>query len=284
MMGTGGSYSETAAFDNFLKTNTGGTGFESIRGFTSGQYMFDLWGYFRKPPSSSGGIQTLFYLHHDTNGALVNRVLRFCVENVAGSPVLALYYANSLKTTFTKIYSSEAGAAIFPGGLSQDGGLHQVGFVFDRTVTTAGDIDMSTAPYGFYVDGKYYPSTSGNTSSWATASLSINTNAFIGCEVDSVDGNFSAPKATGTPRFINHFTGKLYQAQLCSSTGITEDRMRMIHGLKFNIPRGPAPVDFSERYEYNGKNLLQEIGNIDQVIGNDKGGFYININQVKVRN
>ena len=285
MIGTGSSYSETDAFDSFVKANTGGTGFGAIRGYEAGKYMFDMWAYFRTPPASSGDIQTLFYLHH-TGDIVLDKRLRFCIENVGGTPVLAMYYYHFdfSSSSFDRVYSANAGAALFPNGVSQEGGLHQIGFIFDRTVIDGGNIEFNTAPYGFYIDGKYYPADSGSTSGWSQNSLSIDTNAFIGCEINGNNPSFTATKSTGDPKFINHFTGKLYQAQLSSVTGATEARMRMIHGLKFDIPRGPTPVDFSERYEYDGRNLLQEIGRIDQVIGNDKGAFYININQVKVRN
>jgi len=290
MVGTGGSKSETAAWDEFVKTNTGGiTGFDDIRGYSSGRYMFDMWAYFRKPPGTAGDIQTLFYLHSEGGATSIDKRLRFCVENVGGSPVLALYYVNTAGTTFTSVYSTSAGAALYPGGGGVDGGLHHIGFVFNRLEKPDIEDILVANPYGFWVDGKYYPKTTGSTATWRESVVDVDTNAFIGCEVDGNNPTFTATKTetSASPKFINHFTGKFYQIQLCDAgaTGtITEDRMRTIHGLKFDIPRGPGLVDFSERYEFDGRNLLQEIGRIDQVIGSDKGGFYVSINSVKVRN
>ena len=43
-------------------------------------------------------------------------------------------------------------------------------------------------------------------------------------------------------------------------------------------------VDFSERYEYDGKNLLQEIGSLKQIIESSKGTFQMNVNSIKVKN
>ncbi len=290
MIGTGGAKSETAAWDEFVKTSTGGTtGFDDIRGYSSGRYMFDVWAYFGKPPVTAGDIQTLFYLHSEGGWTSMDKRLRFCVENVGGNPVLALYYVNTAGNDFSKVSSTAAGSAIYPGGAGADGGLHQIGFVMDRAELDSGDIVMNQAPYGFWVDGNYYAATIGSTSAWRETVVDVDTNAFIGCEVDGDNPTFTATKteASAAPKFVNHFTGKFYQIQLCdagTSGTITASRMRSLHGLKFDIPRGPGLVDFSERYEFDGRNLLKEIGRIDQVIGSDKGGFYVSINSVKVRN
>ena len=292
MVGTGGSKSQTDAWDEFVKVSTNGTsGFDDVRGYEGGRYFFSMWGYFRKPPTTANPIQTLFYLHNEA-GNTMDKVLRFCIENVGGNPVLALYNVNTANTTFTKVHSTDAGAAIYPGGSFVDGGLHHIGFVVDRNNLDSGDIVMDQAPYGLWVDGNYYPANVGSTSTWKESLQTVDTNAFIGCEIDGDSPTFTADQEDDfvAPEFVNHFTGKFYSIQLSDpgvyggTDTVTVERMKMIHGLKFDIPRGPGLVDFSERYEFDGKNLLQEIGKIDQVIGDDKGGFHVNINSVKVRN
>ena len=285
MLGTGGTHSESAAFDDFLGANTGGTGFQAVRGYTEGKLFFNFWAYFRKPPASDG-IKQVFLYTQDRSGSFDAR-MRFFIKNISGVIHLCFAYIDTSGNGTDRVSSAEAGNAIFPKGLAEDGGLHHVAFCFDRTQLDSGDIIFDTAPYGFYVDGIYYGATTGSTASWEEAAITMNdTNALIGCETDGTNPTYTADKYSGGPKFENHFTGKFYHIQMSSpATGeITEDRMRMLHGLKFDIPRGPTPVDMSERYEYDGKNLLQDIGTINQVIGNEKGAFYVNINQVKVRN
>lgn len=292
MVGTGGSYNELTEFDNFVNT----PGFENVLGDTpdgeaSMRYMFDIWAYFRNPPAS-GKRQTLFYLHDEGNPGSTDRIMVFCIRNDGGTLKLTMYYINSTHTTLYSVNSTAAANAIFPGGVGIDGGLHHVGFVFDATVLSGGFIKFSEGadgPEGLYVDGEYYQRSGGNTNNWDTTQplTTLVTNAFISCEINGNQPTFTGPKETGDPRFINHFTGKIYQTSLTSIASggeITKIRMEALHGLKFNIPRGPSKVDFSERFEYNGKNLLQELGTIKQVLESDKGFAYVTLQSLKVKN
>ena len=293
MIGTGGSYTEIDEFNNFLNT----PGFENVLGDrpdneASMRYMFDIWGYFRTPQANDKR-QTLFYLHDEGGGSGTDKILIFCIRNNGGTLVLSLYYVNAGHTVLASVESSDAGNAIFPGGVGVDGGLHHVSFILDATVLNGSSkikfSEDSIGPEGLYVDGKYYQRTGGNTTNWDTTQplTSLTTNAFIGCEIHGQDPVFTAPKGVGEPRFTNHFTGKIYQASLTkigTAGELTLARMATLHVLKFNIPRGPSKVDFSERFEYNGKNLLQEIGIIKQALESDKGSAYVTVQSVKVRN
>ena len=98
---------------------------------------------------------------------------------------------------------------------------------------------------------------------------------------DGWDQNQSA----GDPSFRNHFLGKIYQVH-CSfdTTGVSRDRIRSLFNLKFDIPRGPQSIDFSDKNEFEGVNLLTNVGTLKQVIENEKGVFYVTFNSVKVKN
>ena len=157
--------------------------------------------------------------------------------------------------------------------------------IFDRS--NFANFGTAAGPDGFYLDGKYYPKTSGNPTAWPNNIQYVDTNALIGCEMFDPDTAMTAPKDSGNPKFYKHFTGKIYQVQLCSieTTGdITQARMNKIHGLKFDIPRDAGKVDFSERYEHDGKNLLSSISTIKQMIETDLGAFTINVSKVKAKN
>ncbi len=284
MLGLGGSFNKAAAFNDFLKTPSFS---DDIR------LMFDIWAFFRKPPQTSGDREILFNIHCDAGGAN-DHVLAFGIRNSSGTIELFLEYADGDQggTAVVSIDSTIAADLIYPGGLSENGGLHHVGFILDRTSLDTGDIKFSLVgdgPEGFYVDGYFIDKTAGSTATWfESAHTAIDTNAFIGCEIDgNPDMSSTVTQASATIAFKSHFTGKMYAASLTTQASIdeiTEARMKMINSLKFNIPRGPSRVDFSERFEYKGKDLLQDIGTIKQVLESKRGHFHITVQNVKARN
>lgn len=95
-------------------------------------------------------------------------------------------------------------------------------------------------------------------------------------------------------RFTGHFTGKIYDVALygvCYSFANTNQpidsnkTMQRINAIGLdNIPRGGDWVDFSDQFEMRGKNLVQSIGTIKQVIQGRTGQFYVSLNSVDVRN
>lgn len=282
MMGLGGDYAKSGAFDQFLQTP--GFSYDT-------RYMFDFWAYFRGPPQNDGERQILLALHHET-GAGNDHILTFGVKNASGILSLFMEYCNGSGggTDIGSVLSTDAADLIYPEGLSEDGGLHHIGFILDRTALEATYIKFGlngNGPEGFYVDGNYVPKTSGDTNVWyKDAHGDLDTNALIGCEID---GNpaFTAPQSDGDPSFKSHFLGKIYQISMTTIDTIgeiTEARMNVLHNLKFDIPRGPGLVDFSERFEYKGKNLLQDIGSINQVLESKRGTFHVTISTVKVKN
>jgi hypothetical protein len=218
-----------------------------------------------------------------------------------------------------EIRSRAAGKVLFPANnLTDDGGLHHVAFVFDSTKRQIsgdpdpGEIRFSTfdnggansdvlklAPEGFYVDGQWYEADHTSTDSgWSVTSqhngeCRIETNPFIGCELIDT-GAWDPTQINGNPAFRNHFTGKIYQVQMhtwptnadypSTDSAMSRDRMRVLFNLKFDIPRGPQPVDFSDKNEFKGINSLQSVGALKQVIETGKGTFYVTFNSVKVKN
>ena len=170
--------------------------------------------------------------------------------------------------------------------MAADGGLHHVAIVFDRT--NFSNFGTANGPDGFYVDGKYHPcSDRSGVSSWYTSAIEANTNALIGCEIYGDNPTWSLNKTSGEPRFYKHFTGKLYHASLSpinTAGEWTQDRMQTINSLKFDIPRNPSKVDFSDRYEYKGRNLLQSLSTLKQKVETEKGTFTIGVSSIKVKN
>lgn len=194
---------------------------------------------------------------------------------------LSLYVRHStLGEALEPIRSKLAGTGIWSGGVGTTTGLHHVGFMVDVTGPT----------YKLYVDGKPYlkdaGSVGGSTTNWDDTPQSFSINGFIGCRFEVPIGILVADSTTpGIITFDDHFLGKIYQVQLNDlSTAVTDEMMRSLYARRFDVPRGPAWVDFSDRFEYDGKNLLQELGAVTQVIEKKTGQFFINLNTVKVVN
>jgi len=159
---------------------------------------------------------------------------------------------------------------------------------------------MPTAkPDAFWIDGeKHLADDHAKGAWWGNAAdgtpntpesdpLKVDTNATFGCEYLHTSTGWSNTQTDLNPGFINHFVGKIYQVTITKNTvtsGMTIDRLKKLFNLRFDIPRGPTMVDFSERYEYDGKNLLQEIGSLKQIIESSKGTFQMNVNSIKVKN
>ena len=288
-------YSEISQFDNWLQT-PGFSNSLSAEDGSTGQshmkFMFDMWAWFRKPPqlNNEDNWQVLFSLYDEASiaGGGWGKVLSFGIDRSSGTVRAYVDYGNgsrSTRTEQTQVVSADLASVLYANGTGVDGGLHHIGLVFDASDFT--NFGTATGPEGFYLDGKYYPKTSGNPTAWPTGTQYVDTNAIIGCEIFDPDTAFTAPKASGNPKFYKHFTGKIYQAQMCSieTTGdITQARMNKIYGLKFDIPRDTGKVDFSERYEHDGKNLLSSISTIKQMIETDLGAFTINISKVRAKN
>jgi hypothetical protein len=254
------------------------------------RFMFDFWAYFRKGPQTNGDFQTLFYLNHEGSGNSYDKVFRFGTYNNGSDPFLIVWYGDNnaaSRTAFNDIAASQsAGEAIYPQGVAADGGLHHVAIVFDRT--NFSNFGTANGPDGFYVDGKYHAcSDRSGISSWYTSVIEVNTNALIGCEIYGDNPTWNVSKTSGEPRFYKHFTGKLYHASLSpinTAGEWTQDRMQTINSLKFDIPRNPSKVDFSDRYEYKGRNLLQSLSTLKQKVETEKGTFTIGVSSIKVKN
>jgi len=293
MLGSPGtSIDEDAAFDTWLKT----PGFDSLsydnsEGLGDMRYFFDMWVYLYHPPAA-GEKQTLLELWNDESTSY-NRVLRFFIGNYSGNITVSMEYAKGNAATRSGVsvaHSYPAGAKLYPRGAGYDGGLHHIGFVLDRTRLSGGYIVFSEDddnPEGIYVDGQKYTKT-GNISTWYTGALEVNTNALIGCNILDPSSDLTAIRGgSGGQRFINHVQGKIYQIQMCHMTTLGEvskERVRKVYSLKFDIPRGPRKVDFSDRFTQDGKHLLQTISQIKQAVELDEGTFFISVTDVRLIN
>ena len=115
--------------------------------------------------------------------------------------------------------------------------------------------------------------------------VDCNTNGFIGCRIAESNTDFNPDQSQGAPTFDQHFTGKIYMAQLSNdASGATASRLTALTGMRFDVPRGPAKVDFSDRFEVDGPNVLQEIGSLVQKMETQKGTFTVNLSSIKVKN
>ncbi len=293
MMGLGGSAVESSQFKTFLQT----PGFNYDM-----RLMFDQWLYFKRPPQNNGERQVFisFFCEAGTAGGATNdHIMAFGVRNDSGTLKLFMEYCNDQRggSSVSLVDSITAANLIYPGGFGVEGGLHNIGFIFDRLSLDSGDIKFALdgdGPEGFYVDGNYIAKTGGDTTLWTTLDHQaavptgdyLDTNPLIGCEIDG-QPTFNEDQSLGLPSFKSHILAKMYSMSLTSISSIgeiTEARMNTLHNLRFNIPRGPSKVDFSERFEYKGKNLLQDMGTIKQVLESRRGHFHITVNSVKARN
>ena len=294
MMGIpGSSVNEDTAFDNWLTT----PGFQSLSwdgdaNSCNMRYFFDIWVHLYYPPDT-GEEQTLLELYHNAS-TTYGRVLRFYIKNNSGTYQLCMEYSNGDATTRTgvnAVVSNAAGAALYPKGAGANGGLHHIGFILDR-LQLDGSSDIifgNSVDYveGFYVDGQQYVRSSGDCTLWQTGALEVDTNALIGCNILDPTSAFTATKATGSPVFINHLQGKIYQIQMSHITSLNEvtpERIRKLFGLRFNVPRGPSKVDFSDRFTQKGQHLLQSISQLKQAVEKDEGSFFITVQDVRLKN
>lgn len=276
MIGDGASVVEASSFNSFVKTNPISTTNLGSGGNFNGKLFFDMWAYFR-PIATTGEVQTLLYFHNEADTNNFDRVLKFCIKNNSGSPEVELKYINDAQTALASAISTTAGSALYPEGITNAGGLHHIALVFDRAQT------FGASNTGIYIDGVQYAisSTSGTMEPNA---VDCNTNGFIGCRIAGSNTDFVPAQGT-SPTFNEHFTGKIYMAQLSNdSAGATADRIRALAGMRFDVPRGPQKVDFSDRFEVDGPNVLQEIGSLVQKMETEKGSFTISLSSIKVKN
>jgi len=277
MIGDGAQIVEASNFKNFVKSNPiGGTNLGSGGNF-NGKLHFDMWAFFRAIPTS-GEVQTLLCFHNEADSNNFDRVLSFNVENSGGSPQVKLNYLNTAETGSATYTSTTAGSALYPDGISSAGGLHHISLVFDREETFG-----SGGSTGIYIDGVKYSGTASGT--MEPNAVDCNTNGFIGCRIAESNTDFTADQSSGAPTFDQHFTGKIYMAQLSNdASGATSTRLTALTGMRFDVPRGPAKVDFSDRFEVKGPNVLQEIGSLVQKMETQKGTFTVNLSSIKVKN
>lgn len=278
MIGDGLAIVEASNFENFVKSNPiGNTNLGSSSNF-NGKLFFDMWAYFKAIPTS-GEVQTLLYFHNEADSNGFDRVLSFNVKNNSGSPQVKLNYINDAETGFASATSTTAGDALYPSGITSDGGLHHIALVFDREETFG-----SGGSTGIYIDGVKYANSS-TSGTMEPNAVDCNTNGFIGCRISESNTDFSATQSSGAPTFDQHFTGKIYMAQLSNdASGATAARISSLFNMRFNVPRGPAKVDFSDRFELDGPNVLQDIGTLAQKMESSKGNFTITLSSIKVKN
>jgi len=279
MVGDGGGYNASIDFVNYLRANQVNSHPKlSPNNLFNGKIFFDMWADFAKIPTS-GDHHDILYLHNveDSNG--FDRVLKLSVMNNSGNPEVVFQYLASDGNSLASRYSRTGGEAIYPNGITNDGGLHHIAVNFNREITTFGD-----GSSGIYVDGNKM-AISQSTGTFSSIGHSSNTNAFIGCSVNDSNGTWTATKGSGDPVFRNHFCGKIYMAQWSSdSTNATPARIANLHGMRFDVPRGPAKVDFSDRFEVDGPNVLQDIGTLKQQMETLKGNFTVSLSTIKVKN
>ena len=277
MIGDGEQIVEASNFKNFVKSNPIGNTNLGSSGNFSGTLHFDMWASFRAI-STSGQIQTILYFHNEADSNGFDRVLELNIKNNSGSPEVVFNYVNTAETGYATYTSTTAGDALYPDGITNAGGLHHISLVFDRAQTFG-----SGGSTGIYIDGVKYSGTASGT--MEPNAVDCNTNGFIGCRIAESNTDFTAIQETGAPTFDQHFTGKIYMAQLSNdASGATASRLTALTGMRFDVPRGPAKVDFSDRFEVKGPNVLQEIGSLVQKMETQKGTFTVNLSSIKVKN
>jgi len=284
MVGNGGGYTASNDFVNFIRANQVNAHPTLSSGNTfNGKIFFDMWAHFNAISVASAH-NDMLYMHNTQDTNNFDRVLKFSVQNDSGSPVLIFKWLASDGNSLMSYKSTAAGAALYPDGVTNPGGFHHVAVNFDREVDPFGDTTNAANYTGFYVDGKKYP-VSSTVGSPMTTAHSSNTNAFIGCSINDSNGTWTADKGSGDPVFRNHFQGKIYMAQLSSDASqATASRIANLHSMKFDVPRGPAKVDFSDRFEVDGPNVLQDIGTLKQQMETLKGSFTVSLSTIKVKN
>ena len=282
MVGTGEGFVETTDFANFVQSGPVNAHNNLASGnLFNGKLFFDMWGFFRKMTTQQ--TQVLLYMHNHGDSDNYDRVLIFEVQhNSSGLPDVRFKFLNNAGTGLANAISTEAGTALYPKGVTEDGGFHHIAVVFDRETVAGGGFNSGSG--GIYVDGVKM-AVSSTSGTFMNSAQSVNTNAFIGCRIEDSNGTWTATQGSGDPKFDRHFTGKIYMAQLSSdATAATAARIANIHGQRFDIPRGPQKVDFSDRFEVDGPNVLQDIGSLKQQMETLKGSFTVTLSSVKVKN
>jgi len=176
---------------------------------------------------------------------------------------------------------------------SSVGGLHHLGVIVNQTNSPCLMIDGDRLDIGnwspirtennfgndaFLMVGSKPINSTGNPQGYDTSFI-------INCNYHETNN----PEPT---RFISHYYGKIYQfcffdyilVHNTPDNILNQKAMTKIFNSQFSIPRKPEWVDFSDKFEVTGKNLLSEIGTIKQSIQGTSGQFYIQLNKIKVRN
>jgi len=304
MIGSGGGFNPFNDFDSFLKS--GGLSPHVLN------YQFDMW-VKNVRELQDGETETLLYLHDTTSDTVFNRVLKFCLEKISGQLYLSLYSVHQNREGWSKVTSAEAGDFLSNNAL----GMNHLGFVYRLglpdylTFTTsenqtlrsrsgsysqvfkvwnseaATQMDFENRTLSFYINGREFPVDLAPTTNWYKGALTLDVNPLIGCQISSDAPKFSRLRSSSNQEvtFNQHFTGRIYSIQWNKSfQNPHKDRMSTLYNLKFDVPRGPGWVDFSDFEETRGKNLLQNLGRITQAIENKHGNFYVTLNRVTMKN
>ncbi len=281
MVGTGGGNTETTAFNNFIQSDAINDHPRLASGnLFNGKMFFDIWADFY--PVQTGETQTIFYMHNNADSDNFDRVLKLDIKNDGGSMQVRFKFLNNAGTGLANFSSENAGTALYPNGAGNAGGLHHLALVFDREIVSANSLTYNNM--GIYVDG-IQQGINSSSGTIINSAVSVNTNAFIGCRISDNNGTWTATQGSGDPKFDEHFLGKIYMAQLSSdASGPTKSRIANLHGMRFEVPRGPEKVDFSDRFEVDGPNVLQDIGTLKQQMETLKGTFTVTLSSVKVKN
>ncbi len=308
MVGSGGGFSSFSNFDNFLKSD--GLPPHPLN------YQFDIWVKIERP-LQDGESETLLYLHDTSAETSFHRVLKFAMERDNGQLSLNLYCVHENREEWSKVYSEEAGDfidSLMDKGIS---GLIQLAFVYRigslnklqfRTSEdevfrarssdyprrllvwdpdASQDMDFSDRALSFYVNGRSFEVDLETTNDWYKGGITLDVNPLIGCQISSDAPQFSGRRNSPNQEvaFNQHFTGKIYAIQWNNAfENPSPERMATLFNLKFDVPRGPSWVDFSDFEETKGKNLLKNMGRISQAIENKQGNFYVTLNRVTMRN
>jgi len=306
MIGSGGGYNSFNDFDSFLKSGGNDIPPHALN------YQFDVWVKSDRL-MQDGETETLLYLHDIDKETNFHRVFKFCLEKISGQTYFSIYGVHEGRETWSKVSSSDAGDFFEKNVL----GFNHLGFVYRlglpdylkfltseeeivnvRGMThphaytvwnpdAASEIDFQYRTLSFYVNGREFPVDLSSTIDWYKGGVSLNVSPFIGCQISADAPEFSQLRSDASQevKFNEHFTGKIYAVQWNNSFEVANaERMSTLYNLKFDVPRGPGWVDFSDFEETRGKNLLKNLGRISQAIENKHGNFYVTLNRVTMKN
>jgi len=84
--------------------------------------------------------------------------------------------------------------------------------------------------------------------------------------------------------FFDRMIGDINLLATYEKIMFTEAQIKLLSRLRYDVPRTGRWIDFSDQFDSKGRNLLQDLSDIQRIIEKGEGQFYYKVGSVKVSN